>query len=278
MKRLSYLAALACVVLSTTASAQLATRCFTDDQLTTTTLSQGRNNWSYKCGYISAAKRDFLNSEGEYQVYSGGCYSFAVTGATATCTFFIPADVNAPCVANLVKLGTCVTGCYTAREKVAFDGKYWPIEDAYAAGVKSVTALTRDALLESPSTGEQAIRTFVAGDTVEDVFAIQTADGRRVEVTSEHPMVIASGEMVKAKTLKKGDLLLGTRGEKVEISDISVFRYEGKTWNVQPVSHEKIENVLDVKGLLTGSVRFQNEWADDHYRLSLRDEASVDGI
>lgn len=278
MKRISYLAFLVCAFVSTTASAQLATRCFTDDQLTTYTLSQGRNNWSYKCGYITATKRDFLNSEGEYQVYSGGCYSFYTMGATATCTFGVPADVNAPCIAGLVKLGTCVTGCYTARERVAFGGEYWPIEDAYAAGVGTVTALTQEATLDAPVTGEQAISAFVAGDTVEDVFAIETVDGRRVEVTSEHPMVISTGEMVKAKSLKNGDLLLGSGGEKVEIRDISVFRYEGKTWNVRPASHEKIENVLDVKGLLTGSVRFQNEWADDHYRLSLRDEASVDGL
>ncbi|NVJ20708.1 MULTISPECIES: Hint domain-containing protein [Myxococcus] len=278
MKRLSYLVVLACAVLSTTASAQLSTRCFTDDQLTTYALSQGRNNWAHNCGYITAAKRDFLNSEGEYQVFSGGCYSFATTGPSASCTFFIPADVNAACIPGLVKLGTCVTGCYTAKEKVSFGGEYWPISDAYAAGVRTVTALTKDASLVAPTTGEQTIRAFVAGDTVEDVFAIETVDGRRVEVTSEHPMVTATGEMVKAKTLQKGDLLLGTTGEKVEIRDVTVFRYEGKTWNVQPVSHEKIENVLDVEGLLTGSVRFQNEWADDHYRLSLRDEASVDGL
>ncbi|NBD14302.1 MULTISPECIES: Hint domain-containing protein [Corallococcus] len=278
MKGLSCLAVLACAVLSSTASAQLATRCFTDDQLTTTTLSQGRNNWSFKCGYISQAKRDFLNAEGEYQVYSGGCYSFATTGPTTTCTFYVPVDVNAACIPNLVKLGTCVTGCYTAKQRVSFGGEYWPIADAYASGVRTVTALTKDALLDAPATGEQPIRAFVAGDTVEDVFAIETADGRRVEVTAEHPMVLASGEMVKAKSLKDGDLLLGTQGERVEIRQISVFRYEGKTWNVQPTSHEKIENVLDVEGLLTGSVRFQNEWADDHYRLSLRDEASVDGL
>ncbi|WP_141332342.1 Hint domain-containing protein [Myxococcus sp. AB025B] len=278
MKRLSYLVVLACAVLSTTASAQLSTRCFTDDQLTTYTLSQGRNNWSFKCGYITQAKRDFLNSEGEYQVYASGCYSFAATGPTATCTFFIPADENAPCIAGLVKLGTCVTGCYTAQEKVSFGGEYWPIADAYASGVRTVTALTKDASLVAPTTGEQAIRAFVAGDTVEDVFALQTVDGRRVEVTSEHPMVLATGEMVKAKTLQAGDVLLGVRGEKVELQDVSVFRYEGTTWNVQPLSKEKIENVLDVEGLLTGSVRFQNEWADDHYRLSVRDEASVDGL
>ncbi|QSQ11379.1 Hint domain-containing protein [Myxococcus landrumensis] len=278
MKRLSSLLVLACAMLSTTASAQLSTRCFTDDQLTTPALAQGRNNWAHKCGYITVAKRDFLNSEGEYQVFSGGCFAFASSGPTATCSFFIPADVNAPCIGDLVKLGTCVTGCYTAREKVAFQGRYWPIEDAYGAGVRTVTALGKDATLVTPTSGEQPIRAFVAGDTVEDVFALETADGRRVEVTAEHPMVTASGEMVKAKTLQKGDVLLGVHGDKVELRDVSVFRYEGKTWNVQPTSHEKIENVLDVEGLLTGSVRFQNEWAEDHFRLSVRDEARVDDL
>jgi hypothetical protein len=40
-------------------------------------------------------------------------------------------------------------------------------------------------------------------------------------------------------------------------------------------SHDKTENILVGQGFLTGSVRFQNEWADEVFRLSRRDDLDV---
>ncbi|MFY0583329.1 Hint domain-containing protein [Cystobacter fuscus] len=275
-----FVAVFAFAGVSSTAMAQHTARCTLDDQLTTTTLAQGRNAWARKCGFITTTKEAYLNSEGEYQIFLEGCYSYPNIPAGSTCTKFVPASETAACIplAELSKLGTCPTGCVTPGQKVSFGGKSMPVPEALASGERTVTALTPTATLLAPTFSEQTIRTYVSGDTVEDVFSLSLANGRLLEVTSEHPLVDGEGNIVKAKSLQAGDTLLASDGQKVSISSINVFRFKGYVWNVQPVSHDKAENIFDLEGMLTGSLRFQNEWADLNYRLAFREEADVQGL
>lgn len=254
--------------------AQLATRCFQDDQLSAAQAS-GRNAWSRKCGYISASAESYLNSEGMYQVYQNGCVAYPNIPAGSTCNRYVPVSSTAACIYGLVKLGTCYAGCYTAKQEVAFSDRYVPIMEAYDHGAETVTALKDGSSADEFFFDEQPIRTFIAGDTSEPIFLLETRDGRRVEVTAEHPMITDRGDVVKARTLQVGDMLLGDDGSVLELSSVTTFPFVGKVWNVQPKSHVKIENVLKAQGFLTGSVRFQNEWSEESYRLGQRDEVDV---
>ncbi|EPX57947.1 hypothetical protein D187_004481 [Cystobacter fuscus DSM 2262] len=263
---------------STSAVAQLSARCSLDDQLTTTTSAQGRNAWSRKCGYISASREAFLNSENEYQVYTNACASYPTVQPGSTCAQYVPDNEAAACIAGLVKLGSCVTGCFTPTQRVDFAGRQLPVPEAYANGMKEVTALTPAAQPGLLSFANQTIRAYVAGDTQEDIFLLKTREGRSLEVTAEHPMLLNDGTMVKARTLKAGDTLMGADGKALTLSEVTVFNFKGQVWNVRPQSTDKAENVMSAEGFLTGSVRFQNEWAADDYRLSLRDEFEVGGL
>jgi hypothetical protein len=263
---------------STTASAQLSARCSLDDQLTTVPSAQGRNAWSRKCGYISASREAYLNGENEYQVYTNACSNYPQVQAGSTCTQYVPDDVNAACLQGLVKLGSCVTGCFTPTQRVDFAGRELTVPEAYAQGQKDVTALTPSARPGLLTYANQPIRAFIAGDTQEDIFLLKTREGRSLEVTAEHPMLMGDGTMVKARTLKVGDQLLGANGQMLTLSAVTVFNFKGQVWNVRPQSKDKAENIMSAEGFLTGSVRFQNEWAADDYRLSLRDEFDVSGL
>jgi hypothetical protein len=125
---------------------------------------------------------------------------------------------------------------------------------------------------------EQPIRTYVAGETTEDIFILKDKKGDTLHVTSEHPLVLEDGTIVKARTLKKGDRIVKANGKSVKLDSVSTRSFTGTVWNVQPASHNKTENILAAQGFLTGSVRFQNEWADDVFRLSLRDELDVSNL
>ncbi|WP_395853835.1 Hint domain-containing protein [Cystobacter fuscus] len=271
---------------SLSAEAQLKDRCRLDDQLTTTELAHGRNAWARRCGFISTKKETFLNEEGEYQIFAGACHTYPnvpidpATGKVSDCKRYVPASEFEACIptTELLLLGTCPTGCVTPSQKVSFGGKHMPVPEALASGERTITALTPTATLLAPTFSEQAIRTYVSGDTVEDVFSLSLENGLALEVTSEHPMVDGEGNIVKAKTLKPGDVLLASDGRKVSISSINVFRFKGYVWNIQPVSHDKAENIFDLEGMLTGSLRFQNEWASLNYRLAFREEADVQGL
>ncbi|MFY2556023.1 hypothetical protein ACN469_00110 [Corallococcus terminator] len=278
MKNVFIAVAVFSVCFSSTALAQLSTRCFQDDQLTTTELAKGRNAWARRCGLITATREAYLNAENEYQVFTNGCNAYPAVPAGSSCTFFVPAEEAATCIAGLNKLGTCVAGCTTPSQKVAFGGRMLPVPEAYASGITTVTSLSPDSEPGFLRYGEQTIRSYVAGDTQEDIFALETQEGRRLEVTAEHPMVLEDGTMVKARTLKAGDTLLGADGAKLHLNRVTVFNFKGQVWNVRPESKVKLENVMNAEGFLTGSVRFQNEWAQDDYRLSLRDDVDVGGL
>lgn len=273
MMRLAVILAALVIVVPNLASAQ-ATRCAQDDWIASPTDARGRNAWSRKCGYLSTSQESFLNGEGMYIVYSNGCYNNIAYG----CVNHVPIAESALCVTGLIKLAYCFTGCYTPEQRLSFNSEFTGIKQAFDMGVASVTAMTP---ASTPSTlfySEQPIRTFVAGDTQEDIYVLKTVDGRRLEVTAKHPMVKGDGTMVKASELKAGEELLGADGKKLALQEVSTYVFKGTVWNVQPTSHEKAENVLNAEGLLTGSVRFQNEWADLDYRVSMRDELDVSAL
>lgn len=273
----SFVALVMVVGLYGTADAQLATRCRLDDQLGGTD-AKGRNAWSRKCGYISATREGLLNEEGEYQVYDRSCAAWPVIPSGSDCQRRVPVSETEPCITGLVKLGTCVAGCYTPTQRMSFNNRYTSIAKAAGAGLPSVTALSPTSTRGNLRYTEQPIKTFVRGDTEEDIFVLETATGMRLEVTSEHPMVNDRGEIVRAKTLRVGDKLMARDGTTVALSRVSVFKFRGAVWNVKPISERKQDNILDAEGFLTGSVRFQNEWANESYRLSLRDELDASGL
>ena len=251
---------------SSVAFAQLEQRCM-EDPLGTFE-AQGRNAWAAKCSYMTASSAAFSDAEGLYIVFTTGC-------GHAGCSPYVPVSNADACFGGLVKLGYCLAGCYTPEQRVMFNGAYAGIQNAYESGFSSVTALTDGSTLGSMSFAEQPIRAFVAGDTSELIYVLKDAKGDTLQVTAEHPLVKADGSIVKARTLQKGDRLAKANGKSVPLTEITTFLYTGAVWNVQPTSHNKAENILVAQGFLTGSVRFQNEWADDVFRLSLRDDLDV---
>jgi hypothetical protein len=94
---------------SSNAMAQLSTRCFVDDVLVNTSVATGRNAWARRCGFITAAKEAFLNSESEYQVFLDGCYTYPNVVPLSSCYRHVPVSEWEACIplGNLSKLGTC---------------------------------------------------------------------------------------------------------------------------------------------------------------------------
>ena len=86
------------VATSSIASAQVGAQCANDALAAAN--AQGRNGWAANCGYISAAARDFYNSDGDYVVFTSGC-------GRAGCNPFIPVTATASCIPGLVLLGLC---------------------------------------------------------------------------------------------------------------------------------------------------------------------------
>lgn len=242
-------------------------RC-TEDQLNAADAA-GRNAWARRCGYIRPSTEAAYNEEGSYLIFTAG-----KKGGSPD----IPVVESAPCISGLTKLGACMAGCYTPSQHLDFDGALSAIEEGFRSELRSVTALTADSQVGQLRFAPQPIQSFVMGQTDETIYILSADNGRRLEVTAEHPMVDATGLVVKAKNLRVGDRLMTAAGQSTRIVSLEQRMYHGAVWNVQPRSRNQSENILVAEGFLTGSVRFQNEWADDLFRISLRHELDASGI
>lgn len=238
--------------------------------------ARSSNEWGVKCKKITRDYADLLNKENKYAIYLyNGCTLISTPPkACDPCDLKFGAD--AACKISIA--GTCTAGCYTPDQQLQFDSQYMSIEEAYQSEVRTVTALSAASHELVMSFAEQPIKAFVSGQTDEPIFTLATTDGQRLEVTGEHPMVAADGRIVPARSLQSGDALLGSDGDIHELRSVASRPYRGVVWNLTPVSQKKIDNVIVAQGLLTGSGRFQNEWANEAFRLGQRDELDVSGL
>ncbi len=234
---------------------QIMERC-EDDKLTTAAQGHGRNGWSRKCGYISAEEETFLNARGLYVVFT---------------TTQVPALQAAECRTGLRVFAFCAVGCYSPEQRLLFDDEWLAIADAAR---QDRTQLQVSSVADYQALGgarlvPQAIESFTRGGDSAGLQVITLANGNTLRVTPDHPLVHASGRMVRADSLRVGEYLLGLDGL-VSILGIETRAFTGDVWNIRPVSTAKLDNILVVEGVLTGSQRFQYEWARQVYRRALR--------
>lgn len=238
--------------------------------------AQSSNEWGVKCKRLTRDYADLLNKENKYVIYVyNGCT--LISTPPKACD---PCDLNfgpgASC--KIAVSGTCTAGCYTPDQQLQFDSQYMSIEKAFQSEVRTVTALSSASDEFVMSFAEQPIKAFISGETSEPIFTLATTDGQHLDVTGEHPMVSADGNIVPARSLQSGDMLLGSDGDIHELRSVASRPFQGVVWNLTPVSKRKLDNVIVAQGLLTGSGRFQNEWANEAFRLGQRDELDVSGL
>lgn len=225
----------------------------------------GRNLWALKCGYASKEAIAFHNSEETYVTFLEKV---------------APIDGNAPCAGfeGMHKVGWCeVAGCYSPGQRVLFGGHGWlPIEEAGLGGVDVISGFAQNWMPgDEVDVVDEKLQSFTVGDQFDSILVVRTESGKQVEVTDLHPLVEASGRVIKAKNIRAGvTRLLTVDGEELVTSSESV-PYSGKVWNVEPASLRTRANLHLAEGFIAGSVRYQNEWIDDSERRALRDQVDV---
>lgn len=225
----------------------------------------GRNAWAKKCDYLPENEEAELNARAKYVTFSN---------------FDAPFDGNAPCIQGGYVLADCrLGGCFTAGQRVKFGGNYLPIDTAAMdAGITTVTALKSNWFLEDElSWTEEPIGWFTLGDEHKPVLRITAENGLSVEVTQTHPMVDGDGNITEASEVRTGMLLSTELGASAVTSVVS-RPYDGKVWNLEPSSLRTEANIHLAEGFLTGSVRFQDEWAKDESRRRLRHRINADAF
>lgn len=165
----------------------------------------------------------------------------------------------------------CLSGCYTAEQKVLFDGGYQEIAVAMNAGVKDVMTLGPSASLDNLRLQKNVVASYVTDlrETDHEIFDIKTEFGGHLRVTSEHPLVVSSGRVVAAHTLRIGDHLVNREGSPDRITELKSTTHHGKVYNLRPASSDLRTNILVAQDYLNGSVAYQNEYQQYLNRLIL---------
>jgi hypothetical protein len=165
----------------------------------------------------------------------------------------------------------CTGGCFTPDQQISFASGDEPILNALDALRTGVKTLTPDSTLENVKLKTDDVASYSRDihDASLVTFEIRTQSGGQLRVTDKHPVLIDSGRLVEAHTLKAGTKLIKADGSRDAIVSVTKAPYFGKAYTLKPVSTNRVSNLIIAQGFLVGSSRFQNEDADYLNRIIL---------
>ena len=167
--------------------------------------------------------------------------------------------------------GYCTASCYLPDQQISFSTGDAPILEALTALRDDVKTLTPTSTLENISlkTDHVASYTREIHDANHIIFDIRTASGGQLKVTDKHPVLVDSGRIMEARSLKAGQSLIKADGTRDQIVSVEKTSYFGKVYNLKPEATNRVSNLLIAQGFLVGSSRYQNEDVDFMNRIIL---------
>lgn len=250
-----------------------------------------QNDWAKNCGLIRASDADSLSNSwialgyvidwpdsllmNNLPFYGGpanpGGYPAYCPPGTG------PAgDPKLPHGVRLVT--TCYRDCLASGGSLRFNGSEQSVSMASRGSMRTVTTLATTPTATDIRLAEQPIERFLATPFDQPVYVIRLNDGSVLELTGNHPVALADGQMVQAKDIQPTDALLRADGDVAAISAIEQRSYKGDVFTVKPRSLKKEENVLVTKGILNGSPHFTLRWATEASRLLRAETMDVRGL
>ena len=221
-------------------------------------MSRGRHQWLIKCGIM---KEEHVRQMQSSYFTSDHFFSFAKNGDIWSVA---PFDADAPCEpeATWKFSTTCPHGCFEASEPLLFDGEWMNIPQAFERRQAYISTLAPGSSPIRPLINNRAeVKTYTSGREANEMLSFVLRNKMRITVTKNHPLILATGEVIPAERVHEGQHLLTMEGPS-ELVKITPMTTAEDVWNVNPIAEHCLDNVFIASGVLTGSLRFQNEWAD----------------
>jgi len=202
------------------------------------------------------------------QIFPNPNYSLLDCGLYTNAAGTIPANTS---VTGFFVNGFCTSSCYTPDEQVSFASGDQPIAKALDGMITGVKTLTADSTIDNFALQTDDVQSYTREihDSTHVIFDIVTKSGGELKVTDKHPVIVDSGRVVEAQSLKVGDKLIKADGARDVIISVTKTSYFGKVYNLKPVSLNHVSNIIVAQGFLVGSSRYQNEDVDYMNRVIL---------
>lgn len=196
---------------------------------------------------VAGAMQDVLKnlpSRGSYQPSSAGATTVSVPLAISN-----PAICPAP--------APRVAGCFVKGTRIAVTPELSVEIEHLRAGHSVHLADGRYA----------KIKRVVAGPESKPVIRFETADGRKLTVTTEHPLITNKG-LRMAKEISIGEELKTHDGKFTAIKGISTKKYNDDVINFEVEGEFQSDHLVIAEGLISGDLYLQNKLATDKKSIS----------
>ena len=258
------------------------TRCRVEDALPTNEQALARLEWAYRCNLISKS----LYENSKFQVDEGTVVkrdlvmypSFGYDDAPSHYPLWTPGlDCSIP--DNVVWVYQCMAGCFTGDQKILFESGHVAIQSVYdgQTHVDKVVVLDANSEMGRLNFTSDKIGHLI-GDPYpqeQEIYTVLTASGKKIRITSNHPMLTGDGRLEPANQLTREDFLIGINGVPDRIVALTVSKETVSVYHLSPESESKENNIIVAQGLLTGSLRVQNDYEKFVNRLLQRTRQQV---
>lgn len=157
--------------------------------------------------------------------------------------------------------------------------------DCIGEGSEVTTVFGYKQKIEQLQSGDQLIDTTGKVATVDQVIRGQEekiyniiTESREINLTSDHPIMLASGTKIQASKLQAGDLLSMYDGKTAEVTDVREMFYNGYVYNLM-IQENDDGTFLYVNDFVVGDFAAQNRplrkkmMADSEEYQKIREEA-----
>lgn len=168
--------------------------------------------------------------------------------------------------------GICAPGCYDGGGMLLMGEEELPIQQAFEENVKTVTTLTPSSTFDRLELMDNRVGGYISDyvSAEQKMIRFTTSSGIELRVTENHPIVAEDGAMREARDFQVGDAFITAEGDLEPIVVAEPYEWFGRTYNLKPKTRDLRSNILVAEGLLNGSLRYQNELADELNRVILR--------
>jgi hypothetical protein len=187
-------------------------------------------------------------------------YNFALSNAIAPiCN---PFDATA-------FLGWCRCGCFekttTLRAlSLASGDEAQAVVSEIETSTHEVFAMTEDSTLSDLAFEPRTLTATTAGDEEKPLVWVHLANGVRLGLTTEHAVLLSSGEMIRAESLTTEHQLVEEDGTLVAVTEIVRTPTADQVYNVLTDAGLKHKGHMVVaNGIVVGDIMWQNTLAAD---------------
>lgn len=174
-------------------------------------------------------------------------------------------------------VGWCTCGCFDPNARLfslkkSGDSQWNKIRDILSNEKENqLLSLSDDATLSNFQTEFRDIVRSTKGPEKKPLVFIHTSEGNTLGLTTEHAVLLWSGEMVAAKHLKVGQTLVSDFGTPIVLEKIEHKIIKEDVLNVLTTGKTHLSHMIFAEGMVVGDLAWQNSLQSELNAVAVRE-------